>query len=121
MSYEDDDEPEDAIAEIFREAQGSESAFGTWAAMLSKKTGSMYVTGRPFRERLRRVKSATRKPRAARQKFCPEGFGGRAASCLLCGLFPQEYGSCRCAGCNQQRARKRSFKSRAQRAQESSP
>jgi hypothetical protein len=118
MSFEEDDaEPEDAIAAIFAEAQGSVSSFKRVASMLGP-SGSMSVIRRSIRERLRKAPSA-RSPRLLRRKAQPEGFSLKAPRCLLCGDQPQEYGSCRCADCNLQRRTKRSRKYRPQRIQES--
>jgi hypothetical protein len=112
MSFED--EPEDWVTEIFEEAQGSVSTFKRVASLLGP-SGSMSVFRRAVRERPRSKNLA----RAPSRNASPPGFEIKASPCLLCGERGQEYGSCRCAHCNQQRRLKRKPKYRPQRIQES--
>jgi hypothetical protein len=114
MSFEDEDS-QDWVTEIFAEAQESVSMFKRVASMLGQ-AGSMRVTGRAFRERLRRAGIRPPKPR---MNAAPVGFTLQAHPCLLCGKLPQEYGSCRCADCNQQRRLKRRHPHRPARTQDS--
>lgn len=91
-------DPQSAIDELFVEAQEAIPIRSSLGFLLSA-SGSMHIAWAP-------ISSSARRVLAAKPPRLLTTFPG-ALSCLLCGQLPQEYGSCRCVGCNRRRRSKR--------------